>query len=124
MTIQRPGDLPQVADEQRHVPVTSRMFRPAVNRIGIRQFQQVNLARPDVQPGTRVTQIRPGRRNLQAQDIPVEYQRDTGIGDDDADVMDGLDVHRFPAQLSLPGSACRTRHDIYYRVPRYRSRIG
>ncbi len=68
------------------MPITSGMFHPALGRIRIGQFQQMQLLRPQGQPRTGKAQIRAFNR-LQTQYIAVKAEALRRIRHQDADMM-------------------------------------
>ena len=62
----------EVADHDRGVPITATVRRTAVDRVGIRQLEQVQLTVAEPQPGTGKPQVGPARVGLEAQHAGIE----------------------------------------------------
>lgn len=72
----------QIRHRQRQVPVAPAVGWAPSHRVRVGQLQQMDLPAPDLEPGTRVTQVRAIQNHRQPEQIPVEGQRAPGIGDE------------------------------------------
>ncbi len=91
------GYLVQAAHPHREMAVSTAVCRTARNRIRIRQLEQVDLLIAHPKPGPGERQIRALRDTLETQNPVIEVERPRGVGDDQTDMMDGVNQrHRIP----------------------------
>lgn len=86
------GERGDIIDVQSDVAITTNMRRATVARVGIGQFQQMNLLCADIEPRAGITEIGALCITYQTEYIAIEAQRDLGVVHDDAGVGNGATV--------------------------------